>query len=66
MHVSPVAYAFDDVESVLHEARRSAEVTHNHREGIRGARATAAATFLARKGASKEEIREGDGIAIWL
>jgi ADP-ribosylglycohydrolase len=58
MRVSPVAYAFDDVEAVLHEARRSAEVTHNHREGIRGAQATAAATFLARKGTSKAEIRE--------
>src|SRR5262249_17828927 len=41
----------------LDEARRSAEVTHNHAEGIRGAQATAAAVFLARTGSSKEAIR---------
>jgi len=58
MRVSPVAFAFDDLESVIQEARRSAEVTHNHPEGIRGAEATAAATFLARKGSSKAEIRK--------
>jgi ADP-ribosylglycohydrolase len=57
MRVSPVAYAFDSLDEVLREARRSAEVTHNHEHGIRGAQATAAAVFLARTGASKEEIR---------
>jgi len=42
----------------LHEAERSAAVTHNHAEGIKGAQATALAVFMARSGASKVEIRE--------
>jgi len=58
MRVSSVAYAFDTLEEVRAEARASAEVTHNHPEGVRGAEATATATFLARQGASKKEIRE--------
>ena len=58
MRVSPVAYAFDTLDEVLDEARRSAEVTHDHEDGVRGAQATAAAVFLARRGASKLEIRE--------
>jgi ADP-ribosylglycohydrolase len=57
MRVSPIAYARDTLEDVLQEAKRSAEVTHNHEHGIRGAQATAAAIFLARTGSSKEEIR---------
>jgi len=57
MRVSPVAYVRTTLEEVLDEARRSAEVTHNHAEGIRGAQATAAAVFLARTGNSKEAIR---------
>ncbi|HIP43864.1 MAG TPA: ADP-ribosylglycohydrolase family protein, partial [Sulfurospirillum arcachonense] len=40
------------------EARKSAEITHNHPEGIKGAEATALAIFMARKGKSKEQIRE--------
>ena len=58
MRVSPIAWAFDTEEKVLEEARKSAEITHNHPEGIKGAEATALAIFMARKGASKEEIRE--------
>ncbi|MEB3213709.1 MAG: ADP-ribosylglycohydrolase family protein [Leptolyngbyaceae bacterium] len=57
MRVSPIGFAFDDMETVLTEAKRSAEVTHNHPEGIKGAQATAAAIFMARTGASKAEIR---------
>lgn len=57
MRVSPVAYARETLEEVLAEAQRSAEVTHDHPEGIRGAQATAAAVFLARTGSSKEQIR---------
>ncbi len=57
MRVSSVGYAFNDLETVLSEAKKSAEVTHNHIEGIRGAQATASAIFLARKGKSKEEIK---------
>lgn len=58
MRVSPVAYAFDTLDDVVAEARRSAVVTHNHSEGIRGAQAVAAAIFLARTGKSKPDIRE--------
>lgn len=57
MRVSPVAYAFDTMERALTEAKASAEVTHNHPEGIRGALATTMAIFLARQHASKDEIR---------
>jgi ADP-ribosylglycohydrolase len=58
MRVSPVGFFLDDLESVLAEAKRSAEITHSHTEGIKGAQATAAAIFLARKGSSKEKIRD--------
>jgi ADP-ribosylglycohydrolase len=58
MRVSPVGFAFEDLAKVLDEAKRSAEVTHNHPEGIRGAQATAAAIFLARQGEPKKRIRK--------
>ncbi|MFP3999880.1 MAG: ADP-ribosylglycohydrolase family protein [Desulfobacterales bacterium] len=58
MRVSPVGFAFDDIEKVLAEAERSATVTHNHPEGIKGAQATAASVFLAKTGAGKEGIRD--------
>lgn len=48
MRVSPVGFAFDTIEDVLDEAKRSAEISHNHPEGIKGAQATALAVFLAR------------------
>ena len=57
MRVTPVGLAFGSVEQVLREAERSAAVTHNHAEGIKGAQATALGVFMARGGASKEEIR---------
>ena len=57
MRVSPVGFAFDSLEEVLEKARTTAEVTHNHEEGIKGAQATAAAVFLARTGNSKQEIK---------
>jgi ADP-ribosylglycohydrolase len=57
MRVSPVGWAFQDEKRVLDEARRSAAVTHNHPEGIKGAQATALAIFLARTGAGREDIR---------
>lgn len=56
MRVSSVAWMFDTLEAVRHAARLSAQVTHNHPEGIKGAEATASAIFLARTGASKQEI----------
>ncbi len=61
MRVSPVGFTFDSTEDVLREAERTAAVTHNHREGIKGAQATALAIFLARRGAGKEEIRKQIG-----
>ena len=58
MRVSPVAWAFASVEEVLAEAERSAAVTHDHPEGIRGAQAAALAVFRARTGLGKKQIRE--------
>jgi ADP-ribosylglycohydrolase len=57
MRVSPVGFAFHDLQTVLAEAKRSAEVTHDHPEGIKGAQAIAAAVYLGRSKRSKEEIR---------
>jgi len=54
---SPCRVRLPSLEAVLDEAKRSAEVTHNHPEGIKGAQATAAAVFLAREGESKEGIQ---------
>jgi len=58
MRVSPVGFAYETVEEVLEQAKRSAEVTHNHPEGIKGAQATALSIFLARKGYDKHAIRK--------
>jgi len=57
MRVSPVGFAFESVDAVMAQAKRSAEVSHNHPEGIKGAQATALAVFLARKGVDKAAIR---------
>ncbi|MBE6975305.1 MAG: ADP-ribosylglycohydrolase family protein [Ruminococcaceae bacterium] len=57
MRVAAVAWLFSDLETVRRMARLSAEVTHNHPAGIKGAEATAAVIFLARTGHSKAEIR---------
>ena len=57
MRVSACAWLFGDLESVIQCARMSAEVTHNHPEGIKGAEAVAAAVFLAKQKHSKEEIK---------
>lgn len=58
MRVSPVGFAFSNLDTVLLEAEKSAAVTHNHPEGIKGAQAIGASIFLARSGQSKEQIRE--------
>jgi ADP-ribosylglycohydrolase len=58
MRVSPVGFAFNTLDEVLLEAQKSAEPTHNHPEGIKGAQATASSIFLARRGATKEEIKK--------
>jgi ADP-ribosylglycohydrolase len=57
MRVSPVGYAFNDVATILDEAQKSAEGTHNHPEGIKGAQATAIAIYMGRKGYTKPEIK---------
>ena len=57
MRISPVGFAYDTLEEVLERAEYFTAITHNHPEGIKGAQATAAAVFLARKGSSKEEIK---------
>src|SRR5690349_407483 len=57
MRASPIAWAFDSEAEVLAEARRSAEPTHGHPEGVRGAEAAALAVFLARTGHDREAIR---------
>ena len=57
MRVSPAAWLYDDLTTVRKIARLTAEVTHNHPEGIKGAEATAAAIFLGRTGHTKAEIK---------
>jgi hypothetical protein len=57
MRVSPVGFAFDSVDDVLSEAARTAEFTHNHPEGVKGAQAAALAVFLARTERDKDLIR---------
>lgn len=58
MRVSPVGWLYDTEERVLEVAKWTADVTHNHPEGIKGAQATAIVIFLARNGKSKEEIKK--------
>ena len=57
MRVSAVGFAFNTLEETTKVAKKCAEVTHNHPEGIKGAQATAAAIFMARTGHTKKEIR---------
>lgn len=57
MRVTAAGWMADTLEETRRLARLSAEVTHNHPEGIKGAEATAAAIFMARNGSSKEEIK---------
>lgn len=58
MRVSPVGFAYDTIDEVLKEAERSAAVTHNHPEGIKGAQAVASAVFLARNKKTRDQIKE--------
>lgn len=58
MRVGPVGWAFDSVEDTLAMAKASAECTHNHPEGIKGAQATALSIFLSRKGQTKDNINK--------
>ena len=58
MRVSAAGWLFDTLDKTLEMAKVTAEVTHNHPEGIKGAQATAAVIFLARTGHSKPEIKQ--------
>lgn len=57
MRVSPLGWFLHDEKAVLEEARHSAEVTHNHPEGIKGAQAIALGVFLLRNGADKATLK---------
>lgn len=57
MRVGPVGWAFKTMEETMEATKRSAECTHNHPEGIKGAQAVAVAIFMSRSGKTKEEIR---------
>ena len=57
MRISPVGWAYDELETVLAKAAEFTGVTHNHPEGIKGGQATAAAIWMARNGKSREEVR---------
>ena len=58
MRVSPVGWIYDSIERTREVARATAEVTHNHPEGIKGAEVTASAIYMARTGKSKDEIKQ--------
>ena len=57
MRITPAAWAFDTLTEVLQKAEEYSVPTHDHPEGVKGAQATSAAVYLARTGASKQEIR---------
>ncbi|NYS59612.1 ADP-ribosylglycohydrolase family protein [Vreelandella salicampi] len=57
MRVGPVGFAYTTETEVLAQAKATAEITHNHPEGIKSAQATALAVFLARTGSDKATIR---------
>lgn len=58
MRVSSVGWLYNTLDETRRIARLTAEVTHNHPEGIKGAEATAAAIYMARNGSSKDQIRQ--------
>ena len=58
MRVSPVGWFFNDIESVEKVAEIQATLTHNHPDAVCGAKAVATTVLLARKGKTKEEIRD--------
>ncbi len=58
MRVAAVGWAFDSLEETEKIAKLTAEITHNHPEGIKGAQATATAIYMARTCSTKREIKE--------
>lgn len=57
MRVSPIGFAYDSTDMILAEAKKSADITHNHPEGVKGAQAMAMAVYWARRGLSKADIK---------
>ena len=60
MRVSPVSWLFDDLSQVLEEAEKTALPTHNHPEGIKGAKAVAHAIWHFRKSRFSEESKDSE------
>jgi ADP-ribosylglycohydrolase len=60
MRASPVGFAFDTVKDVLEEAERTAVISHNHPEGVKGAQAAALAVFIARTTKDRETVRSNE------
>lgn len=58
MRVSSVGWLYDSLSRTREVARWTAEVTHNHPEGVKGAETVASAIYLGRMGHSKEEIKD--------
>ena len=58
MRVSAAGWIYDTIERTREVARWTAEVTHNHPEGVKGAESVASAIFMARHGATQQEIKE--------
>lgn len=58
MRISPIGFCLGSEEEVLEESKKSAVVTHNHPEGIKGAQSVALSIYLVRKGADKATLRE--------
>ena len=58
MRVIPVGFYAKNIDECLELAKTSAEITHNHPEGIKGAQAIAAAIFFIRQGKSKKAIKK--------
>ncbi|MBD3265493.1 ADP-ribosylglycohydrolase family protein [bacterium] len=58
MRVSPIGFACSTFHSMMEEAKKNAQVTHNHPEGIKGAQAVASSIYLARNGSSKDDIKK--------
>jgi len=58
MRVSPIGWAYNNVDIVLQKAKECAVITHNHPEGIKGAQATALAIYLSRIGSTKQKIKK--------
>ena len=58
MRVASVGWLFETLERTREVARWSAEITHNHPEGIKGAESVASIIWMARNGKTKQEIKD--------